>query len=250
MSQGYCYIGRMVDHLGNFITNYYKLGRSIDYKSRETALNSTHMPVDVVFIRIFQTNHMSSLEKALHACFEEYRVTKEYNDRKSITTEWFDCDDEDLLHKKITKLTNYFPETLELDLTESIVSDSGTTQTQKIEILENIKKVRSSIKIFIDNTEFVADTTIARYVLLGQYLSTNFSPEVLLTKLPNYFKKTKDELPSSMTSDPKKMNRNSFIQLENGLFFITWGNVKQRTGMIDNIKQSLSIPISYEVYQV
>jgi hypothetical protein len=61
-------------------------------------------------------------------------------------------------------------------------------------------------------------------------------------------KQTIDELPESMTNDPKKMNRNSFVQLDNGLFFVTWGNVKQRTGMIDNIKEALQISgLKYEV---
>jgi hypothetical protein len=248
MNEGYCYIGRFIDHRGEFVTNYYKLGRSEDFKTRETRLNSTHMPIDVLFIRVFKTKHMVSLERALHACFEETRTTKEYSDRKSITTEWFEYLDEDLLHKKINKLTSSYPDTYELDLTSSILSDSGTTQSQKIEVLENINRVRSSVKIYIDNQELFGDTTIDRYVLFGKYLSDNFMPEVLLSKLPSYFKQTIDELPESMTNDPKKMNRNSFVQLDNGLFFVTWGNVKQRTGMIDNIKEALQISsLKYEV---
>jgi hypothetical protein len=67
MNEGYCYIGRFIDHRGEFVTNYYKLGRSEDFKTRETRLNSTHMPIDVLFIRVFKTKHMVSLERALHA---------------------------------------------------------------------------------------------------------------------------------------------------------------------------------------
>ena len=250
MNEGYCYVGRIVDHHGEFVTNYYKLGRSEDFKTREIRLNPTHMPIDVLFIRVFKTKYMVSLEKALHACFEETRATKEYSDRKSITTEWFEYPDEDLLHKKIDKLTSFYPDTYELDLTASILSDSGTTQTQKVEVLENIKRVRSSVKIYINNQELFGDTTIDRYVLLGKYLSDNFTTEVLLSTLPSYFKQSINELPISMTNDPKKMNRNSFVQLDNGLFFVTWGNVKQRTGMIDNIKEALNITsLKYEVIE-
>lgn len=252
MSQGYCYIGRFIDHDGDFVTNYYKLGKSEDFKTRESRLNSTHMPLDVQFIRVFQTNHMDTLEKAMHACFEEYRVIKEYNDRRNITTEWFDwSDDEDLFHKKINKLVLNYPETSEVDLTASIVSDSGTTQSQKTELLENIKRVRSTVKIYLGEHEFTGDTTIERYISFGEYLSDNFSEETLITKLPSYFKKTKDELPPSMLNDPKRMNRNQFVQLDNGLFFITWGSAKQRITMLDNIKATLQIhELKYEVSEI
>ena len=93
MEKGYVYIGRLVDPHGNYVTNYYKLGKTIDFKVRELNLNSTHMPLDVQFVRVFETEHMSNLEKILHACFDEYRVIKEYGWRRNITTEWFDVSD-------------------------------------------------------------------------------------------------------------------------------------------------------------
>jgi len=50
MEKGYVYIARIVDHGGKFVNGYHKIGKSIQYKVRETQLNSTHLPFDVLFV--------------------------------------------------------------------------------------------------------------------------------------------------------------------------------------------------------
>jgi hypothetical protein len=167
MEKGYVYIGRLVDHKGNFNTDYRKLGKSIDFKTREVSLNSTHLPLDVLFVRVFETDHMSSLEKVLHACFTEYRVTKEYDYRRNITTEWFDVDDDELFDKKINEVIKYFPKTSEVDLIQKITSDTGTTLTQKVEMINVVKKDKASSVITLtykgqDFTQETAKLTMAK----------------------------------------------------------------------------------------
>jgi hypothetical protein len=149
MEKGFVYIGRLVDPKGNFVTNYYKLGKSTDFKVRETSLNSTHMPLDVQFIRVFETNYMSNLEKVLHACFDEYRVIKEYGWRRNITTEWFDVSEEELLVNKIDVVVKNFPQTSEVDLINKIESDTGTTVNQKVTVINNIKEGKRKWKLLL-----------------------------------------------------------------------------------------------------
>ena len=91
--EGYVYIARIIDHGGKFVNGYHKIGLSKQYKLRETQLNSTHLPFDVMMVRVFETEDMNKLEGILHVCFEDYRVIKEYDDRRNITTEWFDVSD-------------------------------------------------------------------------------------------------------------------------------------------------------------
>lgn len=167
MEKGYVYIGRLVDHNGNFVSDYRKLGKSIDFKTREINLNSTHLPIDVLFVRVFETNHMSSLEKVLHACYHEYRVVKEYDWRRNITTEWFDVEDEDLFNEKINSVIKYFPDTTEVDMVSKIQGDTGTTITYKTQMLKAVNSSRNSTKFELylngeDITESNAKLTMAR----------------------------------------------------------------------------------------
>jgi hypothetical protein len=149
MEKGYVYIGRLVDHKGNFVTNYHKLGKSTDLKVRETSLNSTHMPLDVQFTRVFETEYMSNLEKVLHACFDEYRVIKEYGWRRNITTEWFDVSDDELLTNKIDTVVRNFPLTYEVDLIHKVQSDTGTTVNQKVTVINNLKEGKRKWKLVL-----------------------------------------------------------------------------------------------------
>ena len=102
---GYVYIARIIDHGGKFVNGYHKIGLSKQYKVRETQLNSTHLPFDVLMVRVFETTNMKQLESMLHICFEDYRVVKEYDYRKNITTEWFDVNDIDTFNDRIDKFT-------------------------------------------------------------------------------------------------------------------------------------------------
>jgi hypothetical protein len=201
MEKGYVYIGRLIDHNGNYITNYHKLGKSVDFKVRETNLNSTHMPLDVQFIRVFETQFMSGLEKVLHACFDEYRVIKEYGWRRNITTEWFDVSDEDLLLSKIDKVIKNFPYTTEIDLIRQIEGDTGTTVNQKTVVINNLKesKRKFNLKLIINgedvSEEIATDTFLNAFSYVcskvgydkvdtdEQYLSNN--KQELIEKYPS-----------------------------------------------------------------
>ena len=55
MDKGFVYIARLIDYGGNFLGSFHKIGKSIQYKVRETQLNSTHLPVDILFVRVFET---------------------------------------------------------------------------------------------------------------------------------------------------------------------------------------------------
>ena len=158
MEKGYVYIGRLIDHKGNFVTTYHKLGKSVDFKVRETSLNSTHMPLDVQFIRVFETQYMTNLEKVLHACFDEYRVIKEYGWRRNITTEWFEVSDEELLSSKIDVVIKNFPQTSEIDLINKVQSDTGTTVNQKVSVINNLQEGKKKWKLILNiNGEDVSE---------------------------------------------------------------------------------------------
>ena len=195
MEKGYVYIGRLVDHSGNFVTNYYKLGKSVDFKTRETSLNSTHMPLDVQFIRVFETDYMTGLEKVLHACFDEYRVTKEYEWRKNITTEWFDVSDGDLLESKIDAVTRYFPSTSEVDLVSKIQNETGTTITNKVNIINNIKQGKRKFNLVatLNGTDITCRYGADTMVEIFTYICNKVGYEVV-GKDEIYFSKHIDEL--------------------------------------------------------
>lgn len=169
MEKGYVYIGRLVDPQGNYVTNYHKLGKTIDFKVRELNLNSTHMPLDVQFVRVFETEHMSNLEKILHACFDEYRVIKEYGWRRNITTEWFDVSDDELLTYKIDTIIKNFPHTTEVDLINKVQSDTGTTVNQKATVINNLQEGKKKWKLVLNingedaSEDFASDTMVNAY---------------------------------------------------------------------------------------
>ena len=108
MEKQYVYIGRLINHKNEFIDGYYKLGKTKQYTIRETQLNSTHLPIDVLLERVFQTDDMVRTEGLLQTCFEDYRVIKKYDDKKDKKTEWFYVDDEEKLHSRIDKIVGLF----------------------------------------------------------------------------------------------------------------------------------------------
>jgi hypothetical protein len=195
MEKGYVYIGRLVDHKGNFITNYHKLGKSIDFKVRELNLNSTHMPLDVQFVRIFETQHMSGLEKILHACFDEYRVIKEYGWRRNIITEWFDVDDDELLTSKIDKVIKNFPNTTEVDIVSRVQSDTGTTINQKTSVINNLVEGRKKYKltVMVDGEDISEDLASETMVNAYSYIANKIGFDNL-DKEELYLSINRDEL--------------------------------------------------------
>jgi hypothetical protein len=139
MDKGYVYIARIVDHGGKFVNGYHKIGKSIQYKLRETQLNSTHLPFDVLFVKVFETNEMSKLESVLHTCFEDYRVEKEYDFRRNITTEWFDVSDTEILNSRVSKIVRLMGAT-EVDMLQRLSEDKTMSSSLKSEMTSVIKR--------------------------------------------------------------------------------------------------------------
>lgn len=158
MDKGYVYIARLIDYGGNFLGNFHKIGKSIQYKIRETQLNSTHLPVDILFVRVFETENQSMLEQILHTCFEDYRIQKQYTDRRNITTEWFDVDDVDILNNRIDKVIKFIPNTTEINIISKISSDQATSTDEKEELVSTLRRAKSKL-IFKLNGEDVSSET-------------------------------------------------------------------------------------------
>lgn len=147
MDKGYVYIARIVDHSGRFVNGYYKIGKSTQYKVRETQLNSTHLPFDVLFVKVFETNEMSKLETILHTCFEDYRVEKKYDYRKNITTEWFEVTDSEILNLRVDKVAGLLGAKL-TDIEQKIKNDATITQEDKAEVTQILRRNPPSKIIF------------------------------------------------------------------------------------------------------
>lgn len=158
MEKGYVYIARIVDHGGKFVNGYHKIGKSIQYKVRETQLNSTHLPFDVLFVKVFETDYMSQLESILHTCFEDYRVEKEYDYRRNITTEWFDISDIDVLNSRISKIVRLMGAT-EIDMIQRLSEDKTISNSDKCEMTSVIRRNSPSKVVFKINGEDLSQST-------------------------------------------------------------------------------------------
>ena len=164
---GYVYVARIIDHGGKFVGGYHKIGLSKHYKIRETQLNSTHLPFDVLMVRVFETTNMKQLESMLHICFEDYRVVKEYDYRKNITTEWFDVGDIDTFNERIDKFTELMSVygTKEIDISRSIDSDSTLTKEEKEQTKESIGRAKSSnLKIELDGVDISGENARTGFI--------------------------------------------------------------------------------------
>jgi hypothetical protein len=165
MNKGYVYIARIVDHNGKFVNGYHKIGKSKQYKVRETQLNSTHLPFDVLFVKVFETNDMSKLESILQTCFEDYRVEKEYDFRRNITTEWFDVYDTEILNTRISKIVRLMDGT-EIDILQRLSEDKTMSSILKSEMTSAIKRNSPTRVIFkINGTDYTQPTAKDTFVL-------------------------------------------------------------------------------------
>jgi hypothetical protein len=164
---GYVYVARIIDHGGKFVNGYHKIGLSKQYKIRETQLNSTHLPFDVLMVRVFETTNMKQLESMLHICFEDYRVVKEYDYRKNITTEWFDVNDIDTFNDRIDKFTELMSiyGTKEIDVSRSIDSDTTMTSEEKEQTKEIIGRAKASnLKIEVDGYDISGENARTGFI--------------------------------------------------------------------------------------
>jgi len=149
MDKGYVYIARIIDHGGKFVNGYHKIGLSKQYKVRETQLNSTNLPFDVLMVRVFESDEMKKVETLLHLCFEDYRVVKEYDYRKNITTEWFDVEDIEVFNERIDKFKSLMGIN-EIDISDMIDKDSTMNDEEKKDAkirVEGGKVFKATLKI-------------------------------------------------------------------------------------------------------
>jgi hypothetical protein len=160
--KGYVYVARLIDYSGNFLGDFHKIGKTKQYKIRETQLNSTHLPIDVLLVRVFETDNMDALEGMLHTCFEDYRIKKEYIDRKNITTEWFDVNDTDVINNRIDKFVKFIPNTIEIDVISKINADKNTPLAVKEDLSEVIRRSKTVLNLIYKEenltTKYAADT--------------------------------------------------------------------------------------------
>ena len=156
--EGYVYIARIIDHGGKFVNGYHKIGLSKQYKVRETQLNSTHLPFDVLMVRVFEVDDMKQLEGLLHLCFEDYRVVKEYDYRRNITTEWFDVSDIDVFNERLDKFVDLMGID-EIDLSNTVDNDNTMSDEEKDVIKENVSRGKTNkVRLTIGNEVFQDDT--------------------------------------------------------------------------------------------
>jgi len=234
---GYVYIARIIDHGGKFVNGYHKIGLSKHYKVRETQLNSTHLPFDVLMIRVFQAEDMGKLEGILHVCFDDYRVIKEYEDRRNITTEWFDVSDIDVFNERIDKMVNYL-NIDELDLGHTIDNDSTLTEVEKAKTKESIGRAKSTkLKITFRERVFLGDTSKESYVNFINEVTKNINSDEVLETFSSFFKVSKGEFRDSLSESNK-------VIMDNGLIMSTWGS------NITKVKRAKSICKKFGIEEV
>jgi hypothetical protein len=238
--EGYVYIARIIDHGGKFVNGYHKIGLSKQYKVRETQLNSTHLPFDVLMVRVFETEDMGTLEGILHVCFDDYRVIKEYDDRRNITTEWFNVGDIDSFNDRIDKMIGYL-KVKEVDLGYSVDNDTTLTEEEKVEVKKTIGRAKSTnLKVTIGDKVYVNDTAKETYVDVMNDITEGVEKEDVIGSFGQFFKESFDEFRDSI----KPYDR---VQMGNGLFMSTWGSNVTKIKRIQSVSERFGVKVECEI---
>ena len=238
--EGYVYIARIIDHGGKFVNGYHKIGLSKQYKVRETQLNSTHLPFDVLMIRVFETEDMNKLEGILHVCFDDYRVIKEYDDRRNITTEWFNVSDIDSFNERVDKMVSYL-DIKEVDLGFTVDNDTTLTEEEKTEVKNKIGRARSTnLKVTIGDTIFVNNTAKETYVTVMNKLVDGVEKEKLIYTFGQFIKDDVEDFRDSIKSYDR-------VEMDNGLFMSTWGSNVTKIKRLKSVSEQFGIDIECEI---
>ena len=238
--EGYVYIARIIDHGGKFVNGYHKIGLSKQYKVRETQLNSTHLPFDVLMIRVFETEDMNKLEGILHVCFDDYRVIKEYDDRRNITTEWFNVSDIDSFNERVDKMVSYL-DIKEVDLGFTVDNDTTLTEEEKTEVKNKIGRARSTnLKVTIGDTTFVNNTAKETYVTVMNKLVDGVEKEKLIDTFGQFIKDDVEDFRESIKSYDR-------VEMDNGLFMSTWGSNVTKIKRLKSVSEQFGIDIECEI---
>jgi len=232
--EGYVYIARIIDHGGNFVNGYHKIGLSKQYKIRETQLNSTHLPFDVLMIRVFETEDMSKLEGILHVCFDDYRVIKEYDDRRNITTEWFNVGDIDSFNERIDKMVGYL-DIKEIDLGFSVDNDMTLTEEEKSVVKKTIGRAKSTnLKVTIGDKVYMNNTAKETYVEVMNRIVEGKDNDELEYTFNAFFRKDKNSFAESLADYNK-------VLMENGLYMSTWGSNVTKIKRIEMVAKEFDV---------
>ena len=232
--EGYVYIARIIDHGGNFVNGYHKIGLSKQYKIRETQLNSTHLPFDVLMIRVFETEDMDKLEGILHVCFDDYRVIKEYDDRRNITTEWFNVGDIDSFNERIDKMVGYL-DIKEIDLGFSVDNDMTLTEEEKSVVKKTIGRAKSTnLKVTIGDKVYMNNTAKETYVEVMNRIVEGKDNDELEYTFNAFFRKDKNSFAESLADYNK-------VLMENGLYMSTWGSNVTKIKRIEMVAKEFDV---------
>lgn len=244
-NKGYVYIARIIDHGGKFVNGYHKIGLSKQYKVRETQLNSTHLPFDVLMVRVFETNDMNKLEGLLHICFDDYRVVKEYDYRKNITTEWFDVGDIETFNEKIDKFIELINIAKEIDISSSIDGDTTLTQEEKDETKKNITRAKaSSLKIEIDGVDISGDNARGGFVNFVKKVIEKTDVSIISSDFPELIKLDPNLFPSSVRGNIVCIDREV-----GNIYFRTHYNNQSKKSIIDKMILKYSINGKVDIIQ-
>jgi hypothetical protein len=221
MQKGFVYIARLIDYNGNFVENFYKVGKSLQYKVRETQLNPTHLPLDVLLIRVFETDMMSSLENILHTTLVDYRIEKKYNDRRNITTEWFDLKDDEDLHYRVDEIVKNFPNVTEINILSKISGDTQTNLSEKQDLIKAINKInRKKLEVTLNGETISGQFAYQVFVNSLTKISEIVSPEKLAEECWYY---SADEQ-RFIDTFPKSYNPNAIKSSEDYKVFVGINN--------------------------
>jgi hypothetical protein len=228
MEKGFVYVARLIDYEDKFVGNFFKIGKTQqqDYKIRETQLNSTHLPMDVIFVRVFETDYMSSLENILHSCLVDYRCEKSYPNRKSITTEWFDKLDEEEFHYRVDEIVRNFPNVTEINILNKISGDTQTNLSEKQDLIKAINKInRKKLEVTWNGETISGQFAYQVFVNSLTKISEIVGPEILSEECWYY---SADEQ-RFIDTFPKSYNPNAIKSSEDYKVFVGINNqVKAR----------------------
>jgi hypothetical protein len=207
MEKEFVYIARIINHKNEFVENYYKIGKTgQDYKLRESQLSPTNFPMDVIFIRLFQTDNMVSTEAILQTCFDDYKVIKIYDDRKKQLTEWYDVPDGEKLHNRIDKLVRHLNNVNEVDLINNIKEDETITKEDKEELIKTFRKSKTRLGLIYDGNDLTQENSTDTFLLTLKLIAEQTSWDKIMEheiRVTRTFEEIRDRNPSANESQLK-----------------------------------------------
>ena len=237
MEKEYVYIARIINQKNQCVEDYYKIGKTgqQDYKIRESQLSPTNFPMDVIFIRLFQTNNMIATEAILQTCFDDYKVIKIYDDRKKQLTEWYDVPDDEKLQNRVDKIVRYLTDVSEVDLINDIKEDSETTKEDKQELIKTFRKSKTRLYLTYNGNDISKDTSTDTYLLCMKKISEQCGWDKIMEneiRVTRTLDELKDRNPSGDSSQLKSYD---------GYFIFTGNNNEVKSKNLNKLIRKLNI---------